>query len=109
MPDSIYRKDGTLKGRGYLGELKRPNGGVSTELSIGVDFGGREIEIPSLVPTLNKAEVDYLLSIPTDQRLDRKHPVAQSILKKAVDHAKTRLFKGMSPFYQEDKFARPRR
>ena len=80
------------KGLGYFGELKRPDGMVSTELSIGVEFDGKETEIPSLVPTLTKDEINHLLAgnEPTEQIVD-----------KAVVHAKERMAEGKSPFAQE--------
>lgn len=86
------RADGTQKGRGFLGELKRPDGGVSTEISVGVNIGGKETEIPTLVPTLTRSEIDYLLSggRPTD-----------AIVDKAVKHAKERMAMGKSPFASE--------
>ena len=67
------REDGTEKGAGYFGELKRPDGDISTELSVGVDYGSGEKEIPTLVPTLTKTEVDYLLSggEPTNEIIDK--------------------------------------
>ena len=86
------REDGTEKGEGYFGALKRPDGRVSTELSIGVNLDGKEVEIPALVPTLSKDEIDYLLNDgkPTDE-----------IIQKAVDHAKLRISEGKSPFAQK--------
>lgn len=83
------RVDGTKKGTGYLGELKRPDGSVSTELSVGVDFGAGETEIPLLVPTLTKDEINHLLS--------GKKETPQ-IMDKAVKHAIERLKQGKSPF-----------
>lgn len=54
-----YRYNSTdLKGRGYFGPLRRPDGRVSTELSIGVNG----TEIPSLVPTLSLEELQYLMA-----------------------------------------------
>ena len=84
------RIDGTPKGGGFLGELKRPNGKVSTEISIGVHFDGKEQLIPTLVPTLTKSEIKYLLGggKPTD-----------AIIGKAVIHARERLSKNISPFH----------
>lgn len=79
------------KGPGFLGTLQRPDGMVSTELSIGVNFGGKEIEIPSLVPTLSKQEIDHLLN--------GKEPT-KSIITKAIDHARKRINEGKSPFAQ---------
>jgi hypothetical protein len=86
------RSDGTPKGKGFLGELKRPDGKVSTELSIGVNFDGKETEIPSLVPTLTKPEIDHLLNggQPTKQIID-----------KAVEHARSRMSQGKSPFKEQ--------
>ena len=83
------RTDGTPKGRGYFGELKRPDGDISTELSIGINLGGNETEIPMLVPVLSRAEIDHLLSggEPTE-----------SIVRKAADHAKQRIQAGKSPY-----------
>ncbi len=84
------RADGTQKGRGYFGVLKRPDGYISTELSIGpVNLGGKETEIPSLVPTLSQDEIDYLL---------KGGEPTQAIIGKAVEHAKQRIAEGKSPF-----------
>ena len=93
------RTDGTPKGLGYFGELQRPDKKVSTELSIGVDFGGKETQIPSLVPTLTSDEVDYLL---------QGNQPTQDITDKAVAHARTRISQGKSPFAQEgEQVSRP--
>lgn len=85
------RTSGEEKGLGYFGELQRPGGGISTELSIGVNIGGKEMEIPTLVPTLDKNEIDYLLTggRPTEE-----------IVNKAIAYAKMRISKGTSPFAQ---------
>ena len=83
------RIDGTPKGTGWLGELKTSNGDIATELSIGVNFDGKDYLIPSLVPTLTKEEVQYLLqgNSPTDE-----------ITQKAIDHAIKLIQQGKSPF-----------
>ena len=90
-----FRKDGTPKGIGFLGELKRPDGKVSTEFSIGVNFDGKETEIPSLVPTLTKEEINYLLNLKKGTKIPR------NIIDKAVSHARDRISRGLSPFYVE--------
>ncbi|HEX8783334.1 MAG TPA: hypothetical protein VF764_08185, partial [Steroidobacteraceae bacterium] len=87
------REDGTLKGRGYLGLLKRADGGVSSELSMSSDIDGREILYPLLVPTLTRDEVEWLLNNPVDPQ-----NVPASIKSKALAHAKGRLAAGKSPF-----------
>jgi len=85
------RTDGTPKGPGFLGTLKRPDGHISTELSIGVGIDGKEIEIPSLVPTLTKDEINYLL---------KGNKPTKRIVDKAIKHAMKRINDGKSPFAQ---------
>lgn len=86
------RPDGTQKGKGYFGELKRPDGAVSTELTVGVKFDGKEREIPLLVPTLSKKEVDTVLS------LDPSARIPEGIIDKAISHARRRIRSGKSPY-----------
>jgi hypothetical protein len=95
------RPNGSAKGMGFFGELKRPDGGVSTEISVGVGIDGKETNIPLIVPTLTKKELNYLL------RTDIKgkgffNNMPSSIMDKAYDHAKTRMKSGMSPFAGPD-------
>ena len=87
--DGDLRLDGSRKGPGFLGTLRRPDGEDSTEISIGVDMDGREVEIPSLVPTLSEGEVRHLL--------EGKRPTGE-IIRKAYEHAIERLSGGLSPF-----------
>ncbi len=93
---SWLRADGTRKGNGFLGVLQRPDGKVSSEISIGVNIGGKEVEVPTLVPTLSKDEVNWLI---TNDISDPKK-IPMSIQQKAVDFAKQRLAAGKSPFAQ---------
>lgn len=90
------RNDGTEKGSGFLGELKMKDGSgnVATEISVGVNINGKETEIPALVPTLTKDEINHLLQgkEPTDE-----------IVKKAAEHAKARIAEGKSPFANSGK------
>lgn len=100
MADKGYgnRPDGTKKDVGFLGELKRPDGGVSTEISVGVQIDGKETTIPLLVPGLDKMEVQWLLATPVS---DVAKQVPQNILDKAVAHARDRIKAGKSPFYKQ--------
>ena len=99
MADYGKRKDGTNKSVGFMGELKRPDGGVSTEISIGIELDGKEVEIPLLVPTLDKKEIDALLKDekPTKEMID-----------KAAKHAIERMKTGKSPFYDPDEDSKRR-
>lgn len=92
--DYRYRPDGTKKGKGWLGELKRSDGRVSTELSVSYNIDGKEILLPLLVPTLNKKEVDWLL---TNEVKPKSIP--KSIEDKAISHAMKRIKQNKSPFF----------
>ena len=89
------RVDGTEKGDGFLGVLERPDGKVSTELSVGVNIDGKEKLLPLLVPTLKKEEVNFLLNF--DGPME---DIPDGIMNKAVDHAMKREAEGKDPFTQ---------
>ena len=78
------------KGSGYLGPIKRSDGSVMTELSVGVNIDGKETEIPTIVPTLSSSEIEYL---------KKNSKPTKEIIDKAVAHAKKRMKSGNSPFY----------
>ena len=86
------RPDGSEKGAGFLGVLKRPDGGISTEISVGLPIGGKEMDVPTLVPTLTEDEKNWLLTH------DIKDKIPESIMKKAKTHAEERIKAGKSPF-----------
>lgn len=95
------RADGTKKGRGFFGEIKRPDGTVMTEISIGVGLNGKETQIPLIVPGLTKQEMNYLMrNNPESKNFMSRMP--PSIIDKAVDHAVSRMKIGKSPFADED-------
>lgn len=96
------RPDGTFKGPGFLGPLKRPDGGVMTEYSVGVEIDGKQMDIPTLVPSLTKKELDLLLRIKDGER------IPDSIIDKAVKHAEERLKQGKGAFFgPDDEAAKP--
>jgi hypothetical protein len=90
FPGTPRRADGSLKGRGYLGELARPDGRVSSELSIGLSFDdGIEREMPMLVPTLTNSEVQALL---------RNEDPSPLVLKKVSEFYWNRMKSGKPAF-----------
>jgi hypothetical protein len=88
------REDGTPKDVGFLGELKNSDGDVMTEYSIGVNIDGKDIEIPTLVPTLTDKEKQLILDT---------GEITPAIEQKAVDHAMKRIKEGRSPFFDSSK------
>jgi ribosomal protein S20 len=94
-PDDTIRADGSLKGRGYFGPLERPDGMTMTEYSVGVNIDGKDVEIPTLVPTLTQAQIDVLLNLQDGEKPPR------DIIDKAIKHARERLKDKKSPFWNE--------
>ncbi len=98
------RESGAPKGKGFLGELKLPGGGVTTEYTVGVKIDGDEMEIPTLVPTLTDSERRLMVNdiIPNGKKLSdsikRGKKLPDSIKRKAVAHARKRLEQGESVF-----------
>lgn len=89
-----YRPDGSPKGEGWLGKLPIPEtSDIATEYSVGVEINGKEIDIPTLVPTLTKQEVTEVLNAAKEGRFP-----SEAVMKKAVEHAQKRLQEGQSPF-----------
>ena len=86
------RRDGSYKGAGWLGPIERPDGYVMTEYSIETEIDGKKVLIPSIVPTLTKAEIQELLVMTNEKEFPK------DIEKKAIEHAKKRLAEGKSPF-----------
>jgi len=80
---------GTVKGKGYFGEVPSNQSGAMTELSSAYEQDGKLISNPLIVPTLTKQELDWLKSglEPTPQ-----------IIKKAQDYAQKRMGMGQSTF-----------
>jgi hypothetical protein len=95
------RPDGSAKGKGFFGELKRPDGNVSTEISVGVGINGKEMDIPLIVPTLTKQELQYLLNNDIKGKKFMAN-MPKSIIEKAYDHAVIRVNEGKSPFAGPD-------
>jgi len=92
MPDYGYRQDGSAKGQGFLGPMTANDGRTMTELSVGVNMDGQEVQIPLMVPGLTQQELQFLQSGPSPDQIPR------SILDKAVAHAQQRMSQGSSPF-----------
>lgn len=85
--------DGPVKGPGYFGALVRPDGqGLMTEYGVGMEILGKEMEIPTLVPTLSPEEVMAILKAKEGEKLPN------SIYRKAAQFAQQRVARGLSPW-----------
>lgn len=95
---SAFRSSGQRKSaQGWLGSVRNvQEGGMMTEVSIGVEINGEEIEIPAMVPTLTKAEINTLANMKLQGNAKN---IPKSIKDKAIAHAKEQLSQGLSPFF----------
>lgn len=96
------RPDGTQKGTGYLGELKRPDGGVSTEITAGVTVKGKNMDIPLITPYATKEDLDYLLTAEVDKKKNPKffEKMPKGLMTRAIKHANDRMDNGL-PVYAD--------
>lgn len=83
------RPDGSEKGLGYFGPLQTKDKKVMTELSVGINLDGKDVQIPTVVPTLSKQDMDSLLG---------GNEPSREIVDKAVSHALGRMNSGL-PLY----------
>ena len=106
-PDLI-RTDGTTKGHGFLGDMPNAKEGTySSELSISTEDvkKGKEVLIPTMVPTLNQEELNHLLTNKFNPQ--GRHGLDSSVAAKAIDFARNRDKQG-KPYFalpnEEGKF-----
>ena len=86
------RNQKTFKERGFLGEITRDDGKIMTEMSVGVEFDGKEVDIPTLYTGMPKDQLDFLIKggDPRDN---------EALMEGAEKRAKARMKMGKSPFY----------
>jgi hypothetical protein len=112
MPADMRREDGSIKGTGFLGEYgnrgaRSDYGKVSSEISTGVEpkrLGKNSpkpnaqgyVDVPTMVPTLNTNERDYLLDTPIDSMSKNNPNLFGHIVDKATEFAKGRFDQGKS-------------
>ena len=103
-PKWDLRPDGTKKGLGFLGikhDLKDRSIAI-TEWSTGTtDVTGKEMDIPTLVPTLNDEELKFILNSENRKPGWAQTPIGKRVNIKAVEHAKKRIAEGKSVFAEE--------
>jgi hypothetical protein len=97
---SMYRSDGSKKSaQGFLGPVKNNvEGGTMTEVSVGMEINGQEMEVPTMVPSLTKKEIETLANMQLEGNAKN---IPESIIMKAKQHALQRIEQGLSPFYQD--------
>jgi len=92
MPDK-QRPDGSMKGSGWLGVHKTPSGRDVTEYSVGIEIDGKQMDIPTMVPGLTKAEVEQVITAAEYGEFPNR-----AVMDKAVSHARKMLAEGKSVY-----------
>ena len=59
-----------------------------------VQIDGKPVDFPTLVPTLTKEEVDLMIN----EVIPNNGEVPESVMRKAIDFAQSRIKNGLSPF-----------
>jgi len=86
------RNDGTKKGDGWLGPIDLGGGNFATEYTMqsdAVKVGGKQIDFPTLVPTLTPEEIETMKDV-----ILNKKDIPEPIIQKAINHAKKQLSEG---------------
>ncbi len=111
VDSTMYRQDGSVKSaRGFLGPIKNKiDGGTMTEFSTDMQYKGKSIEVPTMVPTLSESEIEYMRGMEPGTGFDLSNPTEKAIVNKARAHAKKRLDSGLSQFYQDGEDETPKK
>jgi len=97
------RPDGSRKGRGFLGEIPIPGTtDVATEYSVGVNIDGKDVDIPTLIPTLSKEEVAAVIEAARNNQFP-----PEDIIAKAADFARSRIADGKPLYATEEESSNP--
>ena len=83
------------KAEGFFGRIPLSNGDYATEYSVSQNIDGKNVEMPSIVPTLTKEELGHVM-----RSSATGSPLPNSVYDKSLAHAKDRISKGQSPFWQ---------
>ena len=73
--------NGTKKGKGWYGELHDSEGNIVTEMTVGINIDGEEVDVPAVNPILSEKQLTTLLGIKSDQ------PLPEDIIDTAVEYA----------------------
>ena len=97
MPDYGNRPDGTKKGKGFMGEIKRPDGTVMTEVTSGYNIDGKEINLPLITKYSTKEDIEFLKRANLKDKNYLKNAPA-GLEDRAIKHAMDRKKAGLSVY-----------
>ncbi len=101
VPEYGESPDGRTKGPGWFGPIKMPNGADLTEWSVTTEVNGVEVSVPTVVPTLEKDELDLLVNaaqIGVENLNEEEKKSLNAITDKAIAWAHARWKEGKSPY-----------
>lgn len=94
------------KQQGYFGEIPIGGGDVATEYSVSQNINGKDVEMPTIVPSLT---YDELEAVKNSAKYGTDIP--DEIYRKAALHAQMRMSQNKSPFWAipEKQYPQPQR
>lgn len=92
------KMDGEQKQAGWRGVLSDGRGGVMTEVSVGTQINGKEVQIPLIVPESTEDDLKRIAQIANGELTE----IPDDLMEKAVAFAKKRIAEGKSPFFNGD-------
>lgn len=93
------RPDGSEKGLGYLGKIKRPDGSVMTEVTSGFEINGKETDIPLITKYSTKEDLEYLKNADLQSK-EFFNKMPNGLVERAIKHAMDRQKQGL-PIYAD--------
>lgn len=99
MPDYGNRPDGTKKGKGFMGEIKRPDGSIMTEVTTGYEIDGKEVDLPLITKYSTKEDIEFLKRANIKDKNFLKNAPA-GLEDRAIKHAMDRKKAGL-PVYMD--------
>ena len=95
--DYDTRADGSPVGRGFIGAIKDTMANMITEYNVMVEIEGEQVEIPTLVPTLSKEQLEALMELEGGE-------VPEEIVMVALEWAAQRLDEELDVHATEDDY-----
>ena len=92
------KMDGDQKQAGWRGVLPDGKGGVMTEVSVGTQLNGKEVQIPLIVPDSTEEDLKRIAQIANGELTE----IPDDLMEKAVAFAQKRIAEGKSPFFNGD-------
>jgi len=97
MPDYGKRPDRSNKGKGYMGEIKRADGSVMTEVTTRMNVDGKDMDFPLITKYSTKEDIEYMKKADVKSK-DFLDKAPAGMVDRAIKHAMERKKSGLSVY-----------